>query len=95
MQQPTFTETTAFVDDLFNATMSAAPARPVGGKSTPGQTKAIRDSGLADPAASMYGWTQRNFVKKKFLTIVPLLSSHWASLLRVRLAPYTPAGASH
>ena len=74
LQQPTFTETTAFVDDLFNATMSAAPARPIGGQSTPGQTKAIRDSGLADPAAGMYGWTQRNFVKK-FILIVPLLST--------------------
>ena len=86
LQQPTFTETTAFVDDLFNATMSAAPARPIGGKSTPGQTKAIRDSGLADPAAGMYGWTQRNFVKT-FLLTVPLLST--LGLLRVRLALYT------
>ena len=83
LQQPTFTETTAFVDDLFNATMSAAPARPIGGKSTPGQTEAIRDTGLADPAAGMYGWTQRNFVEK-LLLVVPLLST--LGLLGVWLA---------
>ena len=43
----------------------------------------VETTGLADPAAGMYGWTQHNFVEK-LLLVVPLLST--LGLLGVWLA---------